>query len=1146
MRTFTFPDGVTIDVDSGQIIGQDAPAEIPAKQITQRENVNIDKPMGRQAADALKQFSWGFNSALFALPDAAVAAVGRAAGVDEKEIPSFTRYFNAGQVAPEGQAERFALNIGKGAAAGLPLTGLLGHLSTTKALTAPLTADAGVLKRIAKDTLDYIRKDPVGAVKADLTFGGLYGALEQGVEEYMEPGQGKDIAKAVVPMAGILAVPTMLGMANKIMEISPTARAAKAIAGQQAQTDFSRDAIVKEMVGEKTPKIPGLNWTLGKIAGFNERQAGKRVAKILEPLSDPAKVNVQESIRITRELEDFVRNDPRLKDLGLSDRFLLDLAQMSLDGSVLAARNQVVRDLSGNPLTAEQLRQGNLEKVFLDTFQALAPKAPMEMSSALRAAYADHMNTVATATKQLKTATEEEALMFADRFKAANMDDLGSWFRDSMFAQMEGVFSGLRKKAESLGLREAVSPAGVALPTRSAGKPLEQYSPREFENFSRGLLNKYKLTANERIFVGQGTPAPVQYIERLVARFDAQKEKATTDALDNVIREWYRGQFKEGSTWGKAIRSNPELMQQLEPQMNELKLFVLGRRSAQSLRRAMGDDFAPPTEAEIKALMKQASDIATKEMRFEITRPEALDMLEQSLRYRNSALAEYNKRMDFGIRRNNAQRMLDTANDLHRDVEGFVLKTFGKDRQLASWLDEYEDTFRRGYEKAFPLLVTRKRGTDEFLLSSERVVQNALNSADNVRTMNTILGPDNVKYQQSLLDAMYDKAYRAGVLDKDGILDPKKYERFLQSNRNIIEAMPKKVQDDLRDEALTAEKSLKRLSDLRTRAEDVEDVELIQTLKKAVRQDADPQKLVLQAVDDPAVMRKLVDSLGNQPGQIEALRRQVWLGVEKELFNPQNPLFMEEFLKRNSKSLNILYPPQHLDDLRVLAEMQKRVFAGDRVQGKLSPFMSFDEKLRQTIGASVGTVESTFRAATVRIVSPVHAGVGLLTRLLTRQQTNAYEAVLYRALTDAKYAHELVNATASSSTPKGIEQQVKLAAKAGVFLPRVLSTYALPAARVGTIEGVQALEDETRTIPVREPEPTMFWPEVSEFTSPSGAPRTPQMPPAPAPARALTQSAPARNIPAMPSQGEVSRFSDFARLFPDDFVSPLIQQQQQP
>ena len=1143
MRTFTFQDGVEIDVDTGDIIGQQPAEPIAAKEATQARTLNIsedpEKPVTKQAVDAIKQLSWGFNTALLSLPDDIVRSAGVALGVDEKEIPSFVKYFNRAEVAPEGMVGRFANTIGKGIGAGLPFTGLLGYLGSTKTLTAPLTADAGALKRVAKEMLDFVRKDPKAAVKADVAFGGMYGALEQSVEEFMDPGEGKEIAKAVVPIAGIMAVPTMLAMAGKVFALSPTAQAAKAVAGafpanvgQGVAADFSRDEIVRQMVGEKMPKIPGFRAGMNLIAGYNEKQAGKKIAEILAPLNDPAKVSTQESIRITRELEDFIKNDPRLKDLNLSDRFLLDIAQSSLDGSVLAARNELIRNISGSPLTAEQLRQTNLEKVFLETFQALAPKAGMPMDQALKVAYADHMDTIAGATRQISNATEEEALMFADRFKTANLDDLGAWLRSSVMAQSEGVFYKLRQEAEKIGARQAVSSEGVPLPTRTMGTALPQYSPQAFEQFSRDLVARFKLTANERIFVNQATPAPVQYIGSLLKRYDNRIAQQSENELTKVVKEYFTNQLASlQPAYRKTLESNPDLLNDLAPNIDALKNFVLGKESQASLLRKLGEKYPLPSEKEIKEMLKKAQEQARKENPFEITRPEALNMLESSLRYRNAAISEYNKRMDFGIKRNSAQQVLDTANALHGDVEKFVLKSFGQDPALAKWLDKYDDIFRKGYEKALPLLIARRRGTEDFLLSSERVVGEALKSADNVRTLNMIMGPDTPKYQRALLDAVYDKAYRSNVMDQDGLLDPKKYQRFLQTNRNLIEAMPDSVQRELRDELGSADKSLTRIAELRKRKEDLEDVELANVLKKATRADADPQKLVLQAIDDPAIMRKLVDSLNGKPDQVEALRRQVWQGVEKELFNANNPLFMEQFLLRNSKSLNVLYTPQHLDDLRQLAEMQKRVFTGESVQGKLSPFMSFDQRLRQTVGMGVGTIEATGRAATIRQINKVHAGLLLMTRMLARQQTNAYEAVLYRALTDSKYAHELINASAPAESAKGILQQTKLAARVGFTLPRIVGVYIPSASRIGTIEAMQAFEDPERPIPVR------------ERSAPLAAPQTPSMPPAPpSSAPALSQSAPARAVPKMPNQGQ-GQYADFARLFPNDFVSPLIQQQ---
>ena len=1159
MNQFRLPDGTLINPETGDVLGIGEPAKIGATQTSSREvigDVNVDKPVGRQAVDVLNQMSWGFNSLLFSLPDDVIKSVGKAAGVPDEDIPTFTGYFNRGQVAPENMLERFALNISKGVASGLPLTGLLGYLSTTKALTGPLSANAGAIKRVAKDMLDFVRRDPAGAVKADLAFGGIYGGLEQSVEEFMDPGEYKDVAKTVVPMAGIFAIPTMLGLANKVVQYSPTGAAVRAVRGEAGKpVDFSRDEIVQQMVGEKTPKIPGLNWALGKVAGYNERQAGERVAEILKPLNDPAKAGVQDAMRITRELEDFIKNDPRLKDLGLNDRFLLDLAQMSLDGSVLAARNELIKNISGKPLIAEQLRQADLEKVFLDTFQTLAPKAPMQIDQALRAAYADHMNTVATAAKQVKTATEDEALMFADRFKAANMDDLGNWFRDSMFTQMETTFNGLKKEASKLGVGGDFAlgqKLGVPLPVRDEmGRPKFQYEAAPFTKFAEDMVAKYKLVPKQRIYVGEGVPFPVRYINTLLNAAKKTEDKNVELALRDVVTRWHDKDLKNMSTDITNYILDPRAEKGGRAErIDTLVSYVLGKTSEKAARealdiplpgRAKGMDVLRgflPTKTETAQFLAEARTLVPKQAGFQITFPEAVNMLEQSMRYRNSAIREYNNRIDLGTTRKDTERLLDVANQLHKDVEKFVFTSFGKSPELRGWLDKYEATYRDGYEKAFPLLITKKRAAGDFLLPSERVVQNALSSADNIRTMNVILGQDNAKYQQSLLDAISDKAYRAGVLDKDGLLDQRKYERFLQTNKNIIEAMPNPVQEQLRDYKTIAESSSKRLNDLRQRAEDVQDVELVQALKKAVRPDADPQKLVMQAIEDPAVMRKIVDSLANQPGQLEAMRRQVWLGVEKNLFDTKDPTFLEDFIRRNSKSLNILYDPQHLDDLRVVAEMQKRVFAGDPVTGKLSPFLSVDQKLRQTIGAGIGSVESTVRAASIRQISKFHAGVGLLTRLATRQQTNAYEAVLYRALTDSKYAHQLVNATAPASSPKGMEQQFRLASKVGQLRPlaRALGIYGPNMARVAGIEATQAFEDETRQVPVQQ----------AVMPPASTMPQTPRMPPAPAALGQLSQSPAARTLPKMPSQGEVGSFADYARMFPQDFVSPLIQQQQQP
>jgi len=318
-------------------------------------------------------------------------------------------------------------------------------------------------------------------------------------------------------------------------------------------------------------------------------------------------------------------------------------------------------------------------------------------------------------------------------------------------------------------------------------------------------------------------------------------------------------------------------------------------------------------------------------------------------------------------------------------------------------------------------------------------------------------------------------------------------------------------------------------------------------LKKSVRPDADPSTLVQQAITDPAVMRKLVNAVGATPPpgvgptatgaqRKEALQRQVWDTVRTKLLDQSDSLFLQDFLTRHSKSLNILYDKQHLDDLQKLAEIQRRVFAGEAATGTISPFKTLDEALREKIGAGIGTIESTARAAMIRQISPMHAGVTLASRYLGRQQTAIYETVLYKALTDPEYAHQLVNANKPITDNKTFNTMSKLTFQAGGYLPALLQG----GARVAGMEATQALSDQERMVPAPTPQIPARVPQMP--ASPQGA----QAPAVPAPNQRLSQSAPARSLPQMPNQGDMQNLAaNYAALFPQDFLSPMLQQRQQ-
>jgi len=1196
MASVTFPDGTVID-SSGEIVGREAPAKLSSTEATQRAKT-AEAPF--TAGGLINQLKWGTNAALFALPDAAVSAFGRAAGLDEDEVFSFTKYFNRGEVAPQNIYERYARTISNAAAAGLPFTGALGLYSRGRALTAPLGADAGVLKRVAKDMLDAFRKNPKTVIAADLAFGGAYGGVEQLVEESMEEGPYKGLAKQTVPFATVLAVPTMTGMITKLAGISPTGQAIKAIrqvgADPESQLvkDIREDPILQDMMEERAFKFPGVNWAMKFARNTFAKQAARRVQEVTKDMTDPELTSVQDNLKRYNELVDMMRTDPILSQMNLADRFLLDSAQASLYGPLLGARNQVVNNLSGAALKREQLRQQDLENVFGDAFNALTPGntalgPQMPFDQAVKVYITDYTNALNKTMKQIKGLTDDEALALSERVKPIDMFDAGDDLRNMLVAQMDGV--ALKFKMEFDSLIRGTDAAGVPIPQRVGMEVITTAPSRDFVNFAEGLLAKYRLTVNDRLYQMAGTPRSVKLTEFYYDRYlkaleKTERETIIPELVSEQANKAMQEQVKGTRSPSGALLSSQEELEQLQAEflekymkaVNGLISGKMSREKAESLfelpkvggkgKRAIDTErdinvkyqekikeerekFSVgkevlPTEQEIKQLRERARELAVKQVDFRLTAAEGLDLLSSAVTSRGQALMNYNRMVEMQVPEVTARQVLDKTNALTKDIEQFFVNSFGKDNPaVADFAKRYKAAFTDGYQKLFPLLVSKKAKTGEYLIPNEKVVQQALSSGENIRALRTIFGEDNQFFNKTLTDVMLDQAYKNKVIDPNtGLLDTNRYSAFLKTKSNLINQMPDTVQKNLTDELKIGEEVMQRVRDLEQRKADIEDVDFFRQLtglakvgrkgEVEFREGADPQRLIAQAISDPAMMRQLVDKF-NKPAQIESLRRAVWRSVDDAIKNPDDPAYLRNFLMRNGKSLNMLYTPEHMNNLKFLADVQERVFAGVSAGGKLSPYMSTDEKLRQIIGAGFGTLESTARAAAIRQISYVHAGVNFMARMISRQQTNIYDAILYKALTDPEYAKVLANSTASVETPAGVKQMSRLAKMTGYYLPAII--------KANAIEGVQALEQEREL----SYSPTPDIPQLPSGLRREIAPGSnllpqnrvaPPQPPMPQPTQRIA------TLPKLPAPPDAQMYDRFAKLFPQDFASSVIQSRQ--
>lgn len=1121
MPVITLSNGIQLDTDTGQVVGQGEPQKLTPSE-AQKPTVDIPaESVGQGAVDALKQLSVGFNTALFALPDAVIRQVGQALNVRKEELPTFTQFFNRGEAAPKNAVERFANAIGQGMGGTIPFTGVLGAVARTKALTAPITPGSGIAKTLAKETLDFIRTNPGKAVSLDLAFGGAYGAAEQSVEEFVTPGEYKDVLKATVPITATVALPVagakLLGLASTFAKVSPTVRAARAVP-EMFGTETAQ-GYAQQVAKESMPNVPVVGGPLRWLGTRYAESAEKKVTEALGPLfAEPGKAppGVAEARLVTQAIE----QDPRLANM-----FLFTAGEQTLYAPLITAQSQLVKQLSGKELSLEQARYGSNIDAFRTAFELFAPKAKMPVDEALRLTYAQAVKTLDDAAKRVATTTDDEAARIADAFVPQNLDELGDNLRRSILGQMESQFFKLRKQAQEAGMRTGFDEQGVRIPVREAGEPI--IPAVDFKKFADQFTRRFKLKPQEERFFVEGMPEPGKLVERELSRLQSSIDAKYEELLPQLI--------------GQKVKADP-FVSRLAPEDQDLVVRSISERilsgrgpGAARPRVPRAEDLVlsgikGPSDAEINAIKSQARKMAEEQVDFSITQPEALDLLESALKFRNQSILRSNKEMDLGNPRRNAQAILDRGNAVLRDVEDFVFKSFNKNPDAKAFIDNYKEVYSQGYEKLFPLMITKRAPGGEFYVSNEKVISNALSSAENVRNLNAIFG-DSQEYVDTMAKVMMDKANRAGVV-KDGVLNVPAYERFLANNRNVIEAMPQRVQDTLRDELKFGREFSTRLKEMEDRVQLLKDDDLFTVLKKSVRPDADPRQLIEQSIADPATMRKLVNTVGSDPERMEALRRQVWMNVKENILDQTNPGYLAGFIERNGKSLNILYSPEQLKDLRTIAEIQRRVFVAEKPTGTLSAFQTLDEQLRKQVGAGIGTIESTARAATIRQISPFHAGVSLLTRFLGRQQTSIYEAIIYKALTDPEYAHQLARANMPLNSKEGYKQAEKLVSKAGGFLPDLLRN----APKVASIEASQAaMEEEPRPLPR---------PAFTQGMAPARP--VPRMPAAatPAPGPSIPQSPAAQAIPPGPAPRPTFG-QQYEALFPRDVIAPLVTQRSQ-
>ena len=1130
MPTFINTQGQVVDATTGEVVGrtETAPTQAePRKAGPEQVTEGADKVKG-----LVNNLSWGFNSALFALPDAAQRVIGRGLGLDDNQTFQFAKFFNRGEVNPKNSGERYARAVGEGVGNALPFTGILGAVAASRPLVTATVAPSGILRGVADDAIKMIQQSPRAAAAMDVAFGAGWEGLRQAVEENVaEDNPNKALIKEMLPTAAFIGVPGAMAMmgnrGKQIAGMMPSVKAAnwakEQVAGGRQLSEVEQEALAAMPKGWRLPII-------NIVPKFLIKNAENKLTQVFGPIAES-----KEAQEALRALETAMA-DPRFGQAG----FVFDAAEKTMYAPLVQEKIKLLEQMG--PKEIESIKDRiNQNQIALDRlFANLAPDARKPVMEAFQAAQADRQAFFDSLLQQKADLTAAEKLAISERLGPQNPAQLGNEVRGAIMGNMEWDNTMRQKVLSRAGLKQANAPDGTPLPTREQGKSL--FQAQDMEDAALALIEKYK---PERPSMRVTVPEPIRLLDNFVKGQLAQRQKMENQMLTQLVDETLTSQL---GNMGKEF--DPEITKALR---DSVMTLVRGEKPKTGRRTPGIAELAPTPDAQgniaIPAIIPgrrivinptqlrdDAARIAEANTPIDLNLPEALDYLTAAQRFRNDSLGNYNAAMMKGrTRQTDAQRILDTGNAVFTDMERLVL---GHAPRLKG--DAYEtmkmmlDDYKQVYARTLPLLMTQgKRGGMEYFLPNEDLLRNAFKNADSLRQVSTILGP-NQQSTDLLTKGTIDWLRSKGVVNEAGLVDPKKIRSVLDKNRNIVEALPENIRAKLNDEVALADDYVKRIGELDQRAVTAQDNELDRVLAKAVRPEADPRMVMTDALKDPAIMRKLVDVVGKDPEMLSALRRSVY-DIATE--GAQGGGSLKSFLDQNEKALKVLYGgTEHLDNLKKLADMQRRVSAFANVTGQIPAFESLDAALKRSFGFGVQFGTTTMREALVGRISPETGAMALLLRMTGSLENQLYKRIFTKALESEQFAKQITHV----ATPKDATKVEKELADLGISKNMIFQGES----KMGQLgrQGVQQVGGDIMRSGEQKPIAGMAGQPVVPRETASQMLR--KLPPAPptsgtqfSPRMAtkpqVTQGAGAGQIPLM-----------YPAMFPNDPISALLQQRQ--
>lgn len=1201
--TLTDINGQVFDALTGQPVGREegAPTSVNprASAGTEAREQAFSGPLDA-VAGVTRQSSWGLATGLFHLPDMVVKGFGRALGMDEKNVTTFTDIYKASNrliggapdVAPKNMTERFARAISEGVGGGAPFTGVVAWAAASRPLIQPamrLAADgkvitnAGtVLKGVANDVIEFAQKNPRAAFYTDAAFNGAYEALRQGVEETVDDTNPyKPVLKDFLPMAAFTGIPLAASL-------SPTLRVGRWAAKKLGEAD-ERMAIADDVTKKVYDDLPSLLRMPGISLApkFVLQRAEKRMVEALQGVHGNAELGIKgdpDAQLAIQQLKDWMA-DPRVANAG----FVWDAAQSTMHGPLLSKRLEQLKGLTKGPLSEALATQNQNEMAFFNVLDSFAPEAQVGINDAMRTVLEDRKNFFKSLIKEKQDLTEAELLSLSDRLGPQNMENANAEIRAAMLASMEFSAAKQQQLLKDLGIMRDITAEGLPMATRDPSTKVSALPTAEISDYIQGLMKKYKVNDPSRA-------VPVPTVVKRLERWYNSRIKDKDIATDKFINEYTRSNIEQQIKdlgWdmeemmkpmprrdktGNVVGEDPSIFDQLLGETTSRIRKDMGLPlDRKAMKPASVDKDGriiirnPPYRGSVGMRPGQPLDLSTslvvntKTLAEDVKREAAkyaVDMnAEEAMHYLNNAIQDRNylfsRAQNTELGGKTAGRLSGTSDiqrkigdQIVKDIEEMVVKKLPDiDPKVAKNFPKIRrvmEDYQREFEQVAPLLMTKREirgGQYQYTTPNEQISKAAFSNAENLRRLVKMLDSDvipNEMGREYLHKASIDwLTSQKNVFTKEGTVDPAKMQAVLDKHPEILEALPKSIRDNFKDEVKIAQDYIDRMAQLEQRRVAVEDKRLHDYLEQAALPGADPNIYLHKAIQDPAYMQMLKTQVEHDPELLAALRRGVY---DVAAAGAREGAALSGLLAKHIKSLEILYGKDsaQLKDLHALADMQRRAFAYSEINGTLDKFQATDDQFKNTFGFGVPYLTTAWRAIEEGRQSATTGGIALLLRAATTYERGLYDKMFKLAMEDPEFAKRLTNL----KTPEqGAAMRGMLERRGISLLPYLLGKTATTTAqgveRDLTMEGKQQvpIEGMSSDLPI-----------VPRETARGMLDRVSRpLPPAPA-TRGMPQNKPA--FPAAPppeqrgAKAPGQAQSMYAAMFPNDPISTLIQQRQ--